>query len=256
MPREDKFDALPYEVNVTNTPQPQHYEAWLSEQKSMKLKEIATLFKWDVKDGKLGDTEADFNSFVYSFYEAAVKAGWAITTKEDPFELLPEEIRNWFSGLDQDQHSALQDAFSNDSRYPEMEYASFVQEVYEINMNREPLSIVDALNEELDMFISNGQMSETTAQLIDDEANFLDQSFGENGSHEWLYTNADELKEYLLADFKEAAEEGFDKLGKYASNEQLNSLEEVLNAINFQQAYEYIKHVADCMEKAVAESDQ
>jgi len=125
------FDEFPHEVDLDCFEQPELYEAWVKEKPSMKRREISTLFKWDSKDGKVQDDAMGFNEYLLALFKAELASGWSISEQIDPFRLLPLEIQDWHSDLYFYNKTLLRDTYVDDDRYPDIEYADFIREIFE-----------------------------------------------------------------------------------------------------------------------------
>ena len=125
------FSEFPYAVDLSGFDQPDLYESWIKEKPSMKRREISTLFQWDAKDGKAEDHAEGFNKYLLAIFKSELVDGWSISEKIDPFKLLPLEIQKWHTDLYHYNKTLLRDAYADDERYPDLEYADFIREIYE-----------------------------------------------------------------------------------------------------------------------------
>ena len=126
-----KYDEFRYEGEVSRFDQPDLYAVWIKEKSAMKRKEISTLFQWDAKDCKVNDDSDGFNDYLLELFKSELESGWSISEKIDPFKLLPLEIQQWHTGLYHYNKTLLRDAYADDERYPDLEYADFIREIYE-----------------------------------------------------------------------------------------------------------------------------
>lgn len=125
------YSEFPYEVDLSSYEQPELYESWIKEKSSMKRREISTLFHWDAKDGKTEDHSEGFNKYLLKIFKSELAGGWSISEKIDPFRLLPLEIQQWYAGLYYYNQTLLRDSYSDDERFPDLEYADFIREIFE-----------------------------------------------------------------------------------------------------------------------------
>ena len=141
---------LPFSIDFDLYEIPELYRSWLAEKSSLKIKEIGTLFAWDCKDGKTENTDEGFNQYLLSLFKTDLSNGWSISEEIDPFKLLPLEIQAWYTGLYFFNAQLLMDAWCCDDRYPGLELADYVKEIYEDEERRADWSIAtpDTLNEE------------------------------------------------------------------------------------------------------------
>ena len=125
------FDEFPYEVDLDRFEHPELYETWVREKTSMKRREISTLFKWDSKDGRFQDDAKGFNDYLLALFKSELAGGWTISEKIDPFKLLPLEIQDWYFDLYHYNRKLLFEAYTDDDRYLDIEYADFIREIFE-----------------------------------------------------------------------------------------------------------------------------
>lgn len=130
------FSEFPYAVDLSVFDQPDLYESWIKEKPSMKRREISTLFQWDAKDGKAEDHAEGFNKYLLDIFKSELADGWSISEKIDPFKLLPLEIQQWHTGLYHYNKTLLRDEYAADDRYPDLEYADFIREIFEDEIQR------------------------------------------------------------------------------------------------------------------------
>ena len=98
---------------------------------------MAKLFQWDAQESKGSDTPQGFSKYLFDLYMSDVANGWSISEEVDPFKLLPLQAQEWYWGLYSYNRTLLHDCHRDDERYPELEFADFLNEIYNDNDQRE-----------------------------------------------------------------------------------------------------------------------
>jgi len=132
-----KYDEFQYEVELSRFDHQDLYAAWIKEKPALKRREISTLFQWDAKDGKISDSFDGFNDYLLELFKSELASGWSIAEEVNPFKLLPLQVQSWYDNLYFYNRTLLLDAWSADERYPDLDYADFIRELYDDKVKKE-----------------------------------------------------------------------------------------------------------------------
>jgi hypothetical protein len=233
-----KFDEFPYEVDLGLAEEAVLFEAWLEEKSTLKKKEMAKLFQWDAQESKGSDTPQGFSKYLFDLYMSDVANGWSISEEVDPFKLLPLQAQEWYWGLYSYNRTLLHDCHRDDERYPELEFADFLNEIYNDNDQREDWETATPESQDpatdcavsLMLFIL-----EYDSDVFDTEEEYRAHC------NEWKHASLEELKTGLIQSMKENDTYNEDYWDEDEVDEQYTE-EEFYAGIDFEFIYNFLKN--------------
>ena len=150
------LDDFPHPFNIGIADEPGLFEAWVKGKSTLKKKEIAKLFQWDAKDGKVSDTPEDFGKYLLAVFASDLASGWSLSEEVDPIKLLPLVVQKWYNNLYSHIKTLLFEAFQDDERYPYLSFAELIKEIFDNPDQREgwEIAIPDCPNMETSCAVS------------------------------------------------------------------------------------------------------
>lgn len=193
-----KPSGFAFEVNFSLANDPELYKAWLSEKSTLKLKEIATIFDWDVKEGKIKASEESFNNYLLKRFNDEVAFGWSIAEKIDPIKLLPLEIQAWHHDLPSYNQRLLWDAYLDQNQNGQSEFADYLRKIYN---NKNVRTQWETAIPEADDIETSCAASEML-WLIEDDGGFDNDLAYYTFCMEWKKLSFDDFKKELTESLK------------------------------------------------------
>ena len=131
------LDDFPHPFNIGIADEPGLFEAWVKGKSTLKKKEIAKLFQWDAKDGKVSDTPEDFGKYLLAVFASDLASGWSLSEEVDPIKLLPLVVQKWYNNLYSHNKTLLFEAFQDDERHQNLLFTELIKEIFDDPDQRE-----------------------------------------------------------------------------------------------------------------------
>ena len=163
----------------------------MSEKPSLKLKEIATIFDWDVKEGKIENSEESFNNYLFKRFDDEVASGWSISVEIDPIKLLPLEIQAWHDDLPSYNRQLLRDAYLDEDQNGQSEFADYLRKIHNDERARTQRETAIPKTDDIETSFAASEM----LWLIEDDGEFEDDLAYYNFCMDWKRLSFDDFKE-------------------------------------------------------------
>lgn len=241
---------LPYDIDYSFHEEASLYEAWLKEKSALQIQEIATLFQWDISDGKIDNSEDGFNGYLVALFRQDIAQGWSISEEIDPFKLLPIEIQSWYSGLYHYNIKLLLDEYSSDNRYPDLELADYVREIYDDPERRNAWSIAIPMTSNAESLFAWHQVE----WLLEDDGDFESAKAYFDHCQAWRQKTFEEFKKVLIENLQENEIFELEFIDEY--EDYLGDENAFLGEIEFKELYDFLQNEYNGWPTQITEPDR